>query len=221
MSTKFSSVFFEPWVGKDYGGTNSIFKQKVLILGDSHYCGTCDSCGERSAHLECTGFTIQIVRDYLNPERKPKWKKTYTTFLNSVFGKSTSIDERERFFDSVAFYNFLQVSAGEDPQSANAYDYNEQRHHDAFFEMLSYVLPDTIVVWGDRVWNVLYNDWGFGKPKEGKKIAARNTIFSQYQIYPYQGKEIMLIGVHHPCSGFPSEITHEVLSQLGVVPVKQ
>ncbi len=218
----YKHIFFEPWIGKDYGGTNSIFGQKILILGDSHYCGhsgTCLNCGDRNTHSDCTTTTREVVGDYLDPSHKANWKKTFSTFLNCAFGKSTSINERGRFFDSVVFYDFLQVSAGDNPKSANAYDYNEQRHHDAFFEMLANVLPDTIVVWGDRVWNVLYNDWGYGKPKDGEKITARNTTFSQYQMYPYQGREIMLIGVHHPCSGFPSEITHEVLSQLGVVPI--
>ena len=215
----FTKVFFEPWVGKDYGSTKSIFQKKVLVLGDSHYCEKCETCGNRDLHSGCTQFTQNTIGVYLNPNEHGKWKKTYSTFLNSIFGKGTSLSERTRFFDSVAFYNFLQVSAGDNATSANAYNYYDPKHLAAFYEMLNEVLPDIILLWGNRVWDVLPNDWGDGEAKKGDPIPVRNLAFTQYLTYPFHGTEITLVGTHHPCSGFPSEFYHEVFSRLGVVPI--
>ena len=44
-------VFFKPWVGKDYS-TGGIFKKKILVVGESHYCDGCNYCGLKYAK-EC------------------------------------------------------------------------------------------------------------------------------------------------------------------------
>ena len=34
-------TFFKPWIGSEYQQKN----YKILVIGDSHYCGGCDRCG--------------------------------------------------------------------------------------------------------------------------------------------------------------------------------
>ena len=42
--------FFSPRIGKDYA-RGGIFGKRILVLGESHYCGTgCADCGECGKH---------------------------------------------------------------------------------------------------------------------------------------------------------------------------
>jgi len=211
-----TAIFFDPCVGKNYGSELSIFKQKLLIVGNSHYCGKCPDCGDRDICGCGPTLTQKAVSVYLDPKDKSKWKKTYSTFINSFFGKPTSLLERQAFFDSVAFYNFLQVSAGEDPYSTSQYDFKEKRHLDAFYEVLDSIMPDVVVCWGDTVWDILPNNWNaFGEAERGVGIQIGDTVFKNYLIYPYKDKKITLVGVKHPSQGYGSDFHHKVLSSFG------
>ncbi len=214
----YSKVFFEPWVGKDYGSPSAIFQKKILVLGDSHYCAECAICGDRDLQSGCTNMTNNTIAVYLNPKEHKPWKKTHSTFVNSIFGRRTSLQERTRFYESVAFYNFLQVSAGATAGSAHGYNYYDPKHLNAYYEMLSHLLPDIVLQWGARVWDVLPNNWGDGEARKGDSIPVRNTTFSKYRMHAFQGKEIVLVGTQHPCSGFSSVLHHEIFTRLGIVP---
>jgi hypothetical protein len=111
-------------------------------------------------HPECRNFTEWSVGTYLDEEDKSSWKKTYSTFINSVFGHQTSMVERSAFFDSVVFANFLQVAAGDNPYSKVNGDYNHPAHLNVFYACLERILPDVVVSWGGDVWEALPNDWG-------------------------------------------------------------
>lgn len=178
------SVFFQPWKGIDYGTLKSIFPKRVLILGDSHYCDTCKTCGDKKIHPECTDFTSKVISDYLNPNHKATWKKTFSTFINSFWNRNTSLIERTKFYDSVAFYNYLQVAAGSNAYSAMRYDYNDNVHKVAFDEVLSELSPEVIIVWGDRVWNIINSD------------TSRHWLH-----------------VHHPCTGYGRDKHYKLFSE--------
>lgn len=58
-------VFFQPWVGSQYS-SGGIFGNRIMVLGDGHYCGEdCKECGVSHQH-ECNRFTTNVVKDYLN-----------------------------------------------------------------------------------------------------------------------------------------------------------
>lgn len=110
-----SPYFFTHWVGRLYVGRGSILLKRVMVLGASHYCGNkCPDCGDPTAHPDCAVFTKDVVRDYLADNYSDTWMATFTTFINSAYGRSTTSDERKRFMDSVVFANFLQRSEGRD-----------------------------------------------------------------------------------------------------------
>lgn len=187
-----SRIFFEPRVGKHYGEKESIFPMRILVLGDSHYCDGCSECGDRDTHPECANMTANVVRDYLDPTCKKTWKKTFSTFINSVFGRSTTIQDREAFFDSVAFFNFLQVAAGETAYSARTVNYGDPRYLEALSEVKTRLDPDVVIVWGDRVWQCV-----------SAKAGA---------------DEVDWIPVHHPAQGYRVSEYHEILTSKGVTP---
>ena len=214
-----TNIFFEPWIGKLYGKENSLFKKKIMVLGASSYCGTCTDCGDRQKYPGCTNFLSRVVvADYLghtkNPDKKKKtsWKKTYSSFINSMLGKSSSKNDRERFFDSVVFYNYLQVSAGDNASSAHLYPHGDSRYYAAFLEVLEKCSPDVVICWGDRVWENCKNK-ASGKIDE-TGVPFGGTTFKNFFRLPYDGGSALFIGVKHPCSGFGRNIHHQLFKDL-------
>ena len=211
-----TNIFFEPWVGSDYGTPTSLFKNRILVLGDSHYCDKCEACGDRDKHPGCSSFTNTVVVDYLNPNHKADWKKTQSTFINSVWGRQTTIKDRRAYYASIAFYNYLQVSAGDNPYSTWRYNYNVPSYLAAYYEVLDRILPDVVVVWGDQVWDTLPNNWKYGEADGGTSISIGNSSFRKYLYYPYQSKRILLIGAHHPSQGYDSYFHNAVFGHFNV-----
>lgn len=210
-----SAVFFDPWIGANYGKVQSLFKRRILVLGGSHYCNKCKDCGDREKNPLCSTMTEDVICDYLDPAHEASWKKTFTSFINSILGTDSSLADRENVLNSVAFYNWLQVAAGDDPYSAGQYDYEHPRHLSAFYEVLDKTEPDVVISWGKKVWEALPNDWnGQGDARRGPAINADGQSFNDYQVYPYKGREILLIGVRHPSVGYGRDRHHEIFSQL-------
>jgi hypothetical protein len=215
-----TSTFFEPHVGSHYAGPKSLFDKRVLVLGDSHYCGksaSCVGCGDSLLHPECRDFTVERVSEYLDENFSAEWKKTYSTFINSVFGHRTSMEERSAFFDSVVFANYLQVAAGGNPYSKVNGDYDAPAHLNAFYACLERVLPEIVVCWGGDVWDALPNDWGYGEALKAP-VEIEGDSFASCYIYPYRDSRITLLGANHPCRGFPSDRHHQVFKAVGMIP---
>lgn len=210
-----SQIFFDPWIGGDYGTANSLFSKKVLVLGSSHYCGSCSDCGDRAAQPECVEMTQKVVRHYLEGKTET-WFSTFSTFINSIYGRRASADERKKFFSSVAFYNFLQNSAGEDPKSASRFNFYDSRHLEAFYEALDITDPDVVISWGAKVWDALPNNWrNYGEALRGQDIIYCCETFNNYLTYPFKnGKTILLIGVKHPAMGYGRAFHHNIFSRL-------
>lgn len=210
-----TNIFFDPWIGENYGTDKATFHKKILLLGNSHYCEACNDCGNRDLHPDCTKLTNTVVNDYLDPSHVASWKKTFSTFINSMLGKSTSEQERKNFFDSVAFYNYLQVAAGEDAYSTGNFNFAESRQLQAFYEVLNNVEPDVVISWGSKVWDVLPDNWNnYGEAEKGKGISIGDQIFYKYYTYPYNNKKILLIGVQHPSVGYSTGFYHGIFSEL-------
>ena len=210
-----TNIFFDPWIGENYGTDKAMFSKKILVLGNSHYCGECDDCGKRDLHSKCADFTKNVINDYLNPSHVASWKKTFSTFINSMFGRLTSEQERKDFFDSVVFYNYLQVSAGEDAYSTGNYNFAKNRHLNAFYEVLNNVGPDVVVSWGSKVWDALPDNWNnYGETDKGNGIRIGNQLFKNYYTYPYNNRKILLIGVRHPSVGYSTEFHYGIFSEL-------
>lgn len=202
-----NSRFFTPCIGRLYGGRGSALPKKVMVLGASHYCGNgCRDCGDPVAHPECAVFTRDVVRDYLSDNYSGDWKKTFTTFINSAFGRATSAEERARLMDSIVFMNFLQRAEGRDADEKHDEYFNAPANIEAFKATIRECRPEVVVTWGSRVWNAIPWDLGFGK---AEKVA--DDIFR----YPFEGRSFLLVGLHHPSIGYPSDATNSLLARVG------
>ncbi len=202
-------VFFKPWIGKNYQN-GGIFKKKILVLGESHYCGGCDQCGLKYAK-ECDDLNeTKIFNTLLNGENTGKWTNTFKKFERSLVNKPTTLEESREIWESVAYFNFLQV-AMTDTRTAGSYeDYMEGQK--AFLEVIEDLQPDLIIVWGIRLYGYLPNEgWIQGEPLVIDGYSVKNGY---YQLK--QGKKSRVIAVYHPSTGYSWDWWYNVIAtQLG------
>lgn len=203
-------IFFKPWIGKSYGTNLSLFNKKILIVGDSHYCeDNCSDCGDKKHSARCSDFTEETISAYLGQTDSAAWTKTFTKFMNSLVIDKVDYD-RQTAWNSVCFYNFLQIAAGDTPRKTAEYSYSNQTHLVAFIQVLNHLKPDIIITWGNKVWDSLPINFGYGE-------ATPDSIFPQiYYHYPFENKTISLIGVTHPSSAYTSDDFNKIFTQLKI-----
>lgn len=195
-----SHINFKPWVGKNYDA--GLFNgKKVLILGESHFCqlergseGRCSQiCSKELMDEKCTNQTIDVIDDIKNQV----WlSRTFTNFERTIFGKVPEQNEREFFWDSVIFYNYLQYSQS---GPTRPLEQNEEAYKDseiAFKELLETYMPDYIIAWGMRLYDIAPN-WG-GEPS---KIDIVDNGEANVWTYTIKGKRIPVLFIYHPCYG--------------------
>lgn len=207
-------VFFEPWIGKDYE-TGGIFSKKILVLGESHYCGNpeCNGkCGFRDfPEGGCEDFTHNTVIGYLNGA-KGGWTSTYLKFEKSLYdaSKENNFKERdERIWNSLAFFNFLQVDMVEARKGGTPEDYEEGRK--AFLEVINELEPDLIIVWGTtRLYNNLpgrADGW-----MDGEEFVVDNWSVPNGYYQLKSGKKSRVIAVYHPSTGYSWDWWYKVIA---------
>ncbi len=133
------NVKYIPWVGSLYGNpTNEFGGLKVLVLGESHY-------GYESSDTKFK--TINVV------EKKAKKKKKafFTNIVKVLFkiGRRGGIDLvlRERAWDHIAFYNFIQVLVSKKARVRPTHEMWESAKL-PLLQVLDKLKPDIILVLG-------------------------------------------------------------------------
>jgi hypothetical protein len=146
------NIFYHPNIGSNYfkTGFNGL---KLLILGESHYCGEgCEDCGSQH-YKECFSFTQNVMEEYFSYKNgeveNKRWMNTYTKFANAVFGYKLTNEELLAFWESVIFYNYVQFST-DGPRIAPRYE-QFKNSEEAFLELLSIYKPDIVIGWGMRL----------------------------------------------------------------------
>ena len=194
-----AKINFRPWVGKNY--ENGLFNgKKILVLGESHYCinergegGRCNQvCSKNLMDEECFNQTINLIEDV-----KQGWRlRTFSNFERTMFGKVPDKDEREFLWDGVVFYNYLQYAQSGPTrpleQDTDAYKDSEE----AFKEVLETYLPDYIIAWGMRLYDITPN-WG----GESSLIEIEDNGEANVWTYTIKGKRIPTLFIYHPCYG--------------------
>lgn len=186
-------VFYKPREGYKYD-KNGYLGIKILVLGESHYCGeNCKNCGIK-ANNNCIDYTINTVENYIKYKKGDSeheyWMNTFTRFANVMFGEKVSKDKQVELWDSVLFYNYVQSST----PGPRIKPTNEQFNNGAmsFFEVLELYQPDLIIVWGMRLWEKIPNNGEYGN-----EYLLRNSEERFYN-YKINNKEIPALGIKHP-----------------------
>ena len=201
-------VFFKPWVGANYGQKDSIFEQKILVLGDSHYADEGDIADGYDGSCD---FTTGVMHDYLDQSIKGRWKSTFTKFMNSfVLNSEHEGRSPAELWNSVAFYNYLQVPAGSSIRQTQYFSYTKEKNRNAFLEVVEALSPNIIVSWGNKVWDVMPGSLGYGNYRANEERGEYCCL------YPFKNGYLKLIGVTHPSTSYDSAYWANVFTKLGV-----
>ena len=204
-----SNIFFQPFVGKDYvnGG---IFGKRIMILGESHYCDeSCTDCGDCQLHRECMNFTQQVLDDYLNENKeRQNWMRTFLKFERSLVGEETNQAMRLKIWNSVIFFNYLQVAMGGPREAGTSAQYKQAAN--AFFEVIDKYEPECIIVWGKRLWNNMPNErW-----QDGDDIVVDGYHAATGYYLLRNGKRVKVVAVYHPSGGYSWSYWYRVIKRL-------
>ena len=202
-----SNVFFQPFVGKDYA-KGGIFGKRIMVLGESHYCEGCLDCGFQSKHPECIALTNGVVKDYLEKEERQDWMRTFVKFERSLVGEETDREMSRKIWDSVVFYNYLQVAMTGPRKAGTSAQYKQAAN--AFFDVIDENEPECIIVWGKRLWNNMPNErW-----QDGDDIVVDGYHAATGYYLLRNGKRVKVVAVYHPSGGYSWSYWHKVIQRL-------
>ena len=199
-----SNIFFQPFVGKDYD-KGGIFGKRIMILGESHDCEGCLDCGIQSKHPECMGFTQGVVKDYLEKEERQDRMRTFVKFERSLVGEETDRAMSRKIWDSVVFYNYLQVAMGGPREAGSALQY--QQASKAFFEVLDKYQPEVLIVWGHQLWRNLPEERWI----EGEELVVEGQDIWNGAYRLANGKRVKALAVYQPSVGYSWDFWHRVI----------
>ena len=129
--------YFKPWVGENYKSS----KPKILVLGESHY----------GNGQELQTFTEEVIRGCaIGGGGKTR---LFTIVAKILSGKSyvwMSPDDKQVFWQNVAFYNYIQVIVGGEPRIRPTKEMWE-RSQQALKHVLTDLAPDIVIVLGRQL----------------------------------------------------------------------
>jgi|GEM_PF-207315 len=137
---------FHPWKEEGYGKVNDFgLPANLLILGESHY-------GNPGDWDRWNGQpTVGVVREYCEEGGYP----FFTKIMRTVLGPDTPADtseQRSGFFESVAFYNYVQCSVGSAPDIPPTQEMWDEAAA-PFRTTLESLRPTHILACGMRLWD--------------------------------------------------------------------
>ncbi len=184
---------FRPWKGEGYGERNNLgLPARLLILGESHY-------GKESDGWD-SELTKAVVQDYIEGGVYPFFTKVFHT----VLGPDTPA-QRSLFFDSIAFYNYVQRSVGDASDIPPTKEMWEEAAA-PFRATLECLRPTHIVACGMRLWdNMPYDEDLWASPPEAlidclgsEKTPTTWPPKSLLGRYRHSEGEGVVLAIHHP-----------------------
>lgn len=194
--------FFRPWIGKNYGKENNLFGGKrILLLGESHY--GCDNPAD----------TENILLKHISREKK----LSYFTKLQSILGFSE--EHPNDFWDSVVFYNYLQVYLEQHNDYPNKADDEEifQVSKINFFNILENYKPDLIISVSKRLYYNFLPEEGKWNEELSSKLSRKLKIYRDFWNYKTNGKSIPCTWIHHLSSPFGNKVLSKSESDIKTI----
>jgi hypothetical protein len=191
----FDSVMFYPWIGKDYSH-GGIFKKKILVLGESHYCDECSDNCHPGVKSNCNNLTRNVIKDQFTDGEK---KHAIFTKLAKLLLDSDDIDlkDKENFWNSVSFYNYVQKSVAVKSRVAPSAEMFEMSFQ-SFNEVMDKLAPDFLLIVSSRLWQNLPGKEGVEWP--AGPIIEENSIIKKTWYYKGKRKDILSMTIYHPSS---------------------
>ncbi|HEX9484175.1 MAG TPA: hypothetical protein VF929_06320 [Gemmatimonadaceae bacterium] len=178
------ACLFEPWKGSSYkDGWRGL---RVLLLGESHY-------REVGKDYSPRDFTSGVVRRWAIDGPTARF---FTTTCRAMTGGGIpTLTERTAFWESVAFYNYVQAWVDGGPRSRpTAADW--ATGPTPFQSVLESLKPDCILVLGQELW------WNVPRPASETAVLLAQSGTVTIRLYQVVGRQIPAGMIHHPSSGF-------------------
>lgn len=186
-------LFYEPWKGDRYNEQ----PHRLLLLGESHY-------GDSAEHADAT---IKNTKEFVRGEWNPRF---WTNVTAAVLGKPSTIEERPDFWDTVAFYNYVQRSAGSWWGIAPNREMF-RRSEGAFYQVLDLLKPHAILVLSTRLWNRLPDEGPRSRRGEPLIINGDQRLTWRYR---HDAGEALTTWIPHPSYFFVRDRWHKWISAL-------
>jgi hypothetical protein len=179
-------VRFQPWIGQNYDSRSP----KLLVLGMSHY--RWEKCKKTPDYL----ITNSVIGYWSTSKRT---KKFFSNIAATCIGHLPNYEERVDYWNSVAFYNYIQEFVGDSPRQPHDYKL-WVRSEPAFAEILHRLKPELILVIGLLNWRNITNLDGW----EGSKLKhAPEPRYADTYWYPVgNGKAALAFHVKHVAAGY-------------------
>lgn len=172
-----------PYIGPRYG-TSSPFHLRILILGESHYC---DPPLTRE-------FTKGVVQAAIDGDKSPSLR-FFARTVGAFMGGPQDLESRRRFLETVAFYNFVQESAGTGPRIRPSLEM-WKRATPLFVEVLDRLNPQFVLVLGKELWRHLSLPFS-----PGPVIKLSDDLTSETRSYrSASGLTTLFFPINHPSS---------------------
>jgi len=173
--------FYKPWIGDNFEGDS----RRLLILGESHYGKGADNPNATRELTEC----------YLSGKMNYAF---WTNVQNVVSPSSLTEKERSKFWHSVAFYNYVQETAGDTAGvSPRVEAFGNSKS--AFFTVLDCLKPRAILVLSTRLWNNLPGSSDGAEPTAPLVAAGKER---DAWVYHYEGGSALASWIPHPSRYF-------------------
>lgn len=187
---------FIPFVGKSFNNKNIFGDTKIMILGESHY-----------GSVPSADITRDVINRYLDPTvEREGWMSTFLKFERSLVNKETSREDSMTIWNSLMFYNYVQVLMDGPRTAATKQEYKDSEA--AFFQVLEENRPDFVIVWGRRLWsNLPYTNW-----EEGEEVRVDNYNVDNGFYILSSGHKVRVFCVYHPSAGYDWRWWHKVIS---------
>lgn len=191
------SCSFLPYIGSHYS-SGGMFRRRVMVLGDSHY-----------GDVPRAEITREVMRWYLDPDTEREgWMNTFVKFERSLVGHETDWAERRAIWDSVMFYNYLQVLLSGPREAGTPEQYRDSAG--AFYQVMEQHRPEVLIVWGKRLWDKLPGEgWEDGSRVEVEGYEVPNGYYNLKN-----GHRVRAFCVYHPSVGYDWGYWHRVVREI-------
>jgi hypothetical protein len=137
-----------PWIGTQY--LKGYWGTRILIVGESHY----------NNHKRIVGKSLSMLtKDVLvESQFDLDWKSRFLTNIAASFiGHIPDASERSGFWNSVAFYNYIQNASIPRPGTAPTHEMLSTSL-EGFKNVISTLRPKLILIFSYRVWDYIFEN---------------------------------------------------------------
>ena len=197
--SKLQHVYTQPFIGNYYFAE----KPRILIVGHNHYCANPEE-----------EFVPEITLDVLSRYLKARHDGSpiesdvhlFLSFEKAMIrgGDNVSPDESLSFWNSVAFYNYVQYPNTTEDKIKVMMSQQYKDSYDGFFEILRFLKPDYVVAWG-KTWY-----------EKMPPLSFTNLDFEGQNACIYHlegGHEVKVLSIQHPAVAFSPSVWGPIIER--------